>query len=438
MKIDKIIKNIENRYHKGIAITKTNDDLKIIGITGSNGKSSTSYIIHQYLKKTGHKSALYSSILIDSPLSNYKNFTAVENPLYDEEMILDAVSSSINAGCEYLILEVNERSILKGLVDNIDFDIRVLTNIKSKQNQLYDNYVELKKQFIKSKDSSVKIVVVTDDDTASIVNEDNNIKVVTTEYLKKLKLNNREKVDYLLSSVDKYYCTIEGLNFKLKDINKNNLIKIKSKMFYPFHGLNIACAFSVLSELDIDLKDFSSFIKNIEIPGRDEVIKYKTNKIIVSPNLSPHLEILKEFKNSKQINNIYLVTGSTGYGFVTWDKDFETNKYKEIHEYDMKFAYRYASKYADKIFITTTDIADNNMLDFLEYQKSLVCDNTKCIVINDRKKAIEKAINCLQEKDILLVSGRGNREFMCISKNKICRFQDKKEIMNIIKGGYYE
>ena len=92
-------------------------ELKIIGISGSRGKSATAYLIAEYLKSLNKKVTLYSSIEIYSP-NSYKTLKeAVENPLVNEEMLYNALIEANANDSEYLILEVNEKAIKNKVID---------------------------------------------------------------------------------------------------------------------------------------------------------------------------------------------------------------------------------------------------------------------------------------------------------------------------------
>ena len=65
----------------------------------------------------------------------------------------------------------------------------------------------------------------------------------------------------------------------------------------PFHGLNITCLYSIINELNVfDKKIFKEFIKDIIIPGRDEIIPYKKGFVMISTGSIPQLEVLNEYK----------------------------------------------------------------------------------------------------------------------------------------------
>ena len=118
------LKNTKLKYRKK-DYEKIKKEPIIIGITGSRGKSSVCYLLHQYLKNKGYKSVLYSSIEIDSELSYTKKHCAVDNPLKSRETLLNAVCQCIDSNADFLILEVNERAnlgIFLGMQNPLEID----------------------------------------------------------------------------------------------------------------------------------------------------------------------------------------------------------------------------------------------------------------------------------------------------------------------------
>ena len=123
----KIKKEYQNKKRKESFKTK------IIGITGSKGKSTTAFLLHEYLKLLGYKSILYSSIKIDSPASRISNKNACEVAVYKEEDLLNIIEEVEAYDPDFLILEVNESTIQKGLLDNFEFDIKLYNMMRSGQ-----------------------------------------------------------------------------------------------------------------------------------------------------------------------------------------------------------------------------------------------------------------------------------------------------------------
>ena len=124
--------------------------LKIIGITGSKGKTTVCALLHKYLKHIGKKSILYSSVEIDSKMSVKTSNVSVESPLDSEGVLKDIIDEAIAYKAEYLVLEVNESAISKGIVKDVPFTIKALTNIEKDNSFEFmtnEAYVNSKKSF---------------------------------------------------------------------------------------------------------------------------------------------------------------------------------------------------------------------------------------------------------------------------------------------------
>ena len=435
LKKDNKVSNFNKKNLKDKKINyKYNNKLKIIGITGSRGKSTTAYILHNYLKSNGFESVLYSSIEIDSKLSFTKKNSAVDNPLKSKKMLLNAIEQAIGVDADFLILEVNERAIKLGLIDDVPFDIKVLTNIVEKQNEVfYPDYVDIKKSFLLNHNKNDKLILgVTDSITNDLYNElgKENVKIFTSKYIANKYGILDKDVDYLISSNEYKFDSLEGINFDL--LFDNRKISISSNLFMSFNVFNLTCIASILNELKLfDNKKFVNYVKELSIPGRNEIIKYKNRTIIVSVNLVPHLEYLSKYKLNNEINNIIIVTGATGIGFETWIKEFSDDLYEKDKEMSLNFAYKYISSFADKLYLTTTDTGASNIDDLISRQEKFI-NKIEYVVIKDRKDAIKTAIKNSEEKDVIFVSGRGNREIMCDSYNTITLFNDFEVTKEII------
>ena len=86
------------------------------------------------MKRIGKTSVLFASCGIDLEISNYSYNNEVEIPIYNETSLINAINGAIKERADYLILEINERTIEKGYIEGIPFSIRALTNIVPKHN----------------------------------------------------------------------------------------------------------------------------------------------------------------------------------------------------------------------------------------------------------------------------------------------------------------
>ncbi|CDR30358.1 UDP-N-acetylmuramoyl-L-alanyl-D-glutamate--LD-lysine ligase [Acholeplasma oculi] len=412
-------------------------EIKLIGVTGSHGKSSVAYIIHNFLKFKGFKSVLYSSVSIDSPSSFKKPDEAVENPLIDEQMLLNAIEEAYAYNADYLVLEVNERAIEKGLTKEIPFDLRIITNINPTHNKFfYSNYVEIKKKFfqeINNEDNTICIFGVDDKVLFDDLYDINANKKVTfmSNYVMNKRGINPSKIDYLLTA-GQTFDTINGLKFTIKTSNK--AYEIETNLLFPHNGLNLTCVVAALETLGVfDYEQFNNFIKLFNVPGVDEVYKFNNKTIIVTRSLSPNLEQLSKYRNNNEINHIHVVMGASGLGYKSWVQEFSNQAYISEKEYAVEFAYNYAQNHADHIYITSNDNGAMDVNDLLEYQASFIKDASKVKKIADRTTAIREAVLNAKENDVILITGRGNRRVMCINRVDRVLHLDSDIVKQLIK-----
>lgn len=442
MKPQQLREKLNKKYHEKFKKNNLNfkgdkeDNLKIIGITGSRGKTGIVYMLHKYLADIGYKVVSYSSQSIKSPLAFYKENEAVEVAINNEENLLNAVAEALDYEADYLILEINESTLSKNIIDELSFDMRVLTNIVPKQNDIiYEDYVNIKKSFLRNASKKEQLVIgIMDDDTTSLYNELKGYNFVTysTEYLASRYLGKTNKIDYLLTPSNLPFESISGLNFNIK--HKNNLKTINSKLLFSYNAINILCLYTIVNALNVyDDKLFTNLVYDITIPGREDIIKTNNRLIMISVSLIPHLEYLKKMKERGEINNIIVVTGAAGAGYVNWHKEVSQDKYMKDKMQAMQFAYNYISQNVDSLYITMSDNGTLDEDEWLKTQADLVSDNISYVIEKNRKTAIEKALLESENNDVIFISGRGNRRIMCDGPNHISYFDDKEEVCDLLK-----
>lgn len=438
LKLEQKLNELKSQFPHDEYIEKRerkNTNLKIVGITGSNGKTTTALIVHEYLKSIGLKSVLFASCGIDLEISNYDKNSEVDIPIFNETSLINAIDGAIKERADYLILEINERTIEKGYIEGIPFSIRALTNIVPKHNTLSyteEEYVNIKKSFFTfdDEDDCTCIYTLTEKELLEELISQNNkpYKVVSSEYVARVKGVEDEKIDYMLHQGTKEFDSLEGLNFNIKTKTKD--VECHTNLIMPFNALNITLAYAILDSLgEMEDSKFNQLLEEIKIPGRDEVIKYNGRTIIISVTCTPHLEILKKYKESNKINNIILITGSFGNGFNSWLSEYKDENFKNYVNESMRWAYSYFIKNADKIYITTNDYASSNVSELLSSQENEIKGKIAYEVIENRKAAIKKAIEGSEEGDVIFISGRGNRKVFCNNTKSVEMYLDK-EIVN--------
>ena len=422
--------------------------MEIIGIIGSFGKSSLCYILSSYLKHIGKKVVSYSSIEIDSPKSYKTKHQSQEIVIKDKEVLDSAIKEAKEYNADFLILEINEEIIGKGIIDDVPFTYRVLTNIK--RMDIKDDFNKYKEEVLsfllhKNKEVEDKIISYLDSDMALTdfikIKEDSKKEVITlgTRYICNVKGYDEANINYLMhETANSIFSSINGLSFSIS--SNHNTTSINSNLILPYNAINILEVYSIINDLKLyEESTFKSFIKNINIPGRSEIIKINDRYIMISPTLSPELEELYKFQQNKEINDIILVTASIGQGFSTWEEKYNSKEQKDHLTRTRKFSMEYASRYANYIYLTSSDPASTDPYEIDNEMKSYIKEEIEAIIDIDRYSAIKKAIRNSKYNDFILISGRGNRNIYCIG-DKMLKFTDLELVQQALKeiGWYYE
>ena len=413
--------------------------VKIIGVTGSKGKSSVCYLVHKYLMLKGKKSILYSSIEVDSKAS-IKNKMPLEVALSSSNTICEILDEVEYYGADYVIVEVNESAIEQGFVKNVPFTVRALTNIIPDCNlEQYDekDYVHLKEAFFKDVDNS------------------DNCKCVIglTGYFDRLKFNNFlnlndfEKITYASKSKCKaknadytnldllYYDesdSINGTSFNLRV--KNRVYHLNSNLLLPHSIDNIICALGVIEALgEFDEDIVQKLLSNITIPGREEIIKVNGRYIIIGVFLVPMLSMLKKYKIQDKLNRIKVVCGMPGVGFKTWKNHLNSERRIKLLDYIYRDAMICVKKNADYVYLTSNDPAASNPMEICTKLQNHINNEIPSKILIDRKKAIRQAIVESNVNDVIYIAGRGNRRLFCKSYDKMDIYTDKEVVMDVLK-----
>ena len=433
---DKLLnKNLKNvRLVKKMHNTnkEKNNDLVIIGVTGSCGKTSTCVMIHEYLKSLGFKSVLYSSSTVF-----IKKNEAFEVPVKSESSLLSIINEVEAYGADYLVLEVNDSTLEKGFLKDVDFDVRVLTNLNPLHNLEHytkEEYVNLKKSFFKDINDDSKCVIGFQNYSKELFEEllevnTNKKYTYTSEYIASKYNLNKNEFTSLLYEISN---DLDGL--KLKLYLDNESIEIDTKLLLSYNAMNILCVLTTLKALDIlDIEKFKKCIYNIKIPGRSITYNVNDRLIVVDTHLGKTLECLQELKEKNIIGKIKVVVGSLGTNFKTWDEKFKSKRYLESVKPSRIFACGLLKKYADYAYLTENDNASESVTDICKELQSYLEDVIPSTIVENREEAIKKAILESNPYDVIFISGRGNRRILCTTKDKMKLLKDTDVVEKILK-----
>ena len=389
---DYLIKHLKNNYYNQIK------DLKLIGITGTNGKTTTAYLIWQTLNKLGHKCAYIGTIgfYIEEKIKDLLNTTPEITDVY--EMLTKCKQND----CEYVVMEVSSHALEQRRVDGLLFDYAIFTN-------LTEEHLDFHKSMGNYALAKQKLFNMLKEDGRGIINIDDKYH----EYF--LKCNN---LTYGFKESD---FQIIDYNINLKTnftLNINDKIyNFESNLLGKYNIYNMTCVIAVLYDLKIDMEIIKYLIKNLNPPiGRMDLVNYGTNKIIIDYAHTPDaveniITTVKEFASGK----IYTIIGCGG----------NRDKMKRPIMANL------ATNNSDYVIFTSDNPRDEEPIQIIEDMTSGLQNNNYEIEVN-REKAINKGIQKLTKNDILLLLGKGHETYQVIKGEKIY-FNDLEKVMNFIR-----
>ena len=372
------------------------NNLKIIGITGTNGKTTTAFITHNMLNKLGFKSAYIGTIGF---YINGDFIKDLNNTTPDTLTLYKLIKEAYDNDCKYIVMEVSSHSLDMNRLSSIKLDIALFTN-------LTQDHLDYHKDMDNYLNSKLKIIDYLKDDGVLIVNND-------SEYSKYFNFKNKKSIGFNTSTyqVTNYINSKDLITFKYNNNEYSVTINLKSK----FNVYNYMSSLSILNSLGISNEDIISVSSLIDAPpGRMETIIYKNNYIIIDYAHTPDAveKIISAAKETFD-KKIITIVGCGG----------NRDKTKR------PIMGRISTTLSDYVIFTS----DNPRY---EDPKSIIDDivntleNDNYEIIVDRKEAILNTIKNL-DNSCLLILGKGHEDYQIINNEKI-HFSDKEIVLDYI------
>ncbi|MCP4523101.1 MAG: UDP-N-acetylmuramoyl-L-alanyl-D-glutamate--2,6-diaminopimelate ligase [Candidatus Gracilibacteria bacterium] len=410
-------------YHKLRAITANflygfpSKGMTIIGVTGTNGKTTCSNIIAKGLREAGKKVFLFSTVNIIIGDKEYTNHTKMTSPdAFDLQRYLKQAKEE---GCEVAVIETASHGIKMHRNWGIDYDIAVLTNITQDHLDLHKtmhDYVHTKLELFKNlirykRKPGVK--------KTAIINAESDYKELFLEetYDTLYIYGNDEKANLKATQVKQ---NINGMTFNV--IGAGVSIQVKTQLIGEFNIQNILASIGVFISFGFKPEQIEKAINGIVgIPGRMEEIKnLEGYKIIVDyAHTADALEnVLSTLNKLEGIGKIHTVFGATG--------DRDKTKRPIMGEI--------VSRMSDVVILTEDD-------DYSEKVEEIIKDVLPGIgrkegedfwIINNRREAIRTALVTAEKNDIILIAGKGDEHVMVTNKGHVT-WHDKTVIEEILE-----
>jgi len=408
--VDEIVYVNVKSSRKALAIISSNyydnpsSKLNLIGITGTNGKTTISTLLYDLYRNLGIKSGLISTVKISVGDNDYKAKQTTPDSLSINSYLNEMVKSEVR----YCFMEVSSHGIHQNRIEGLNFKGGVFTNLTHDHldyHENFENYRDTKKQFFDS---------LSPDSFALTNNDDKNGMVM-------LQNTTADKYTYSLNSISDFKARILESSFEGMLLKTNNS-EFWSKLVGRFNAYNILSVYSVGSILGLPKEELLKGLSDLDaVVGRFQF--YKKNKItaIVDYAHTPDaleniLRSINEIKTAA--NNLITVVGCGG----------NRDKTKRPVMGDI------ASSLSSRV-IFTSDNPRNEDPDLIikEMISGVKLSNSnKTISISNRKEAIKAACQFAQSNDIILVAGKGHEAFQEINgvKNDFDDFDIVKELLN--------
>ena len=368
-------------------------NLKIIGITGTDGKTTTSTSI-QYLiglDKCGYigtNGVRCSKFQKDCP-----------NSTPDPTLLYKYFKEFYDAGCEYVVMEASSEGFLRGRLDDLYFAAGGYTNITWEHINVhgsFENYVKCKLKL--ASQTTGKFIVNLNDEFASKFKE---------KSLTNLSYGENPMSDLWIKD---YYITPKYTNVTF--VYQNEEYNFVSPLLGKFNVYNLACAFLVCLSLGFDMETLIENAINIDVSGRLEMIDLGQNyKVMVDYAHTPNgIQSILDFVRVLDVNRAIVVIGSAG------ERDYKKRPIMG----------KTVVNNADYAIFTYEDPRSEDPLDIAKQMASEIEDTSKYEIVVDRSEAIKKAINMAHENDIVLILGKGNETYEKL-KDKTIYFNDIEE-----------
>ncbi len=404
-----VVDNTKEMFYKIIDYCYSSDKkgMRIFGITGTKGKTTVSYMIGAIINKAMKKSVSIIGTVaykIGSKILDSKN-TTPSNLMIHKLLHVSAVR-----GIKNMVMEVSSHALDQDRVRNIFFDIVIVTNVTRDHFDYhgnYRNYLRAKLKIVDHLKNGGTLVVNADDKSARY-------------FIEKAKSKKAKILTYSMDKKSDIKVVSSEINIKKMTAQimiKNKIYDIKSKLIGEHNLHNIMASIGATMGLSRVDKIINVLNKFKGVKGRMQVIYNRGFTVIV--DYAHNADSLRETLIT--LNKI-----KTGRIIVVFGAGGNRDKGKR------PVMGAIAERFADVVYVTSDNPRFENPKSIINDILSGMKGNIKIYAIENRKKAIYRAINIADKNDIVLLAGKGHEAYQEI-KGKKYPFEDGKIALQAIK-----
>jgi len=388
----------------------------VIGVTGTNGKTTTTNLIANILSGAGHKIGMASTINFQVGDERWTNVTkqTTASPFFLQKLL----RRMVNEGCKYLVLEVSSHAMIQSRVYGINFDVAVVTNLTPEHIDYhgdFESYREAKGRLFRAVASGVRKTGV---QKVTVMNADDKEYNYFNQFVADRKMTYGFKGATIFA--DQIEKKPEGSRFILNV--PNDKVEVNLSLPGEFNVYNSLAAATACLSLNISLVDIKKGLEaSSSIPGRFEHVDVGQpfSVIVDYAHTADALENLFRLYRSLTPGRLFAVFGATGGGR---DKGKRPKMGAAVNEF------------ADFIIVTDDDPYDEGEWDIIEQVSEGIPrkEGQGFWKIADRFEAIRLALTLAREGDSVVIAGKGAEEIMMLDGKKI-PWNDKKIVTDLLK-----
>lgn len=364
------------------------EKLKLVGITGTNGKTTTVTLLFNLFRGLGYNVGLLSTV------ENKINTTVIPSThtTPDALALNELLAKMVDAGCQYAFMEVSSHAIVQHRITGLKFTGAAFSNITHDHldyHKTFEEYIKAKKMFFDN----------LQDDAFALTNKDDRNGLVMLQNTK------AKKYSYGLKSIADFKCRVieNHLNGLLLNIDSQD---VWVKLIGSFNAYNVLVVYATALLLKQDKVQVLTTLSNLNsVEGRFQYIKSKNGIVAIvdyahTPDaLKNVLETIKDIRTGNE--QVITLVGCGG------DRDAAKRPIMA----------QIACEYSNKVILTSDNPRSENPEDILNQMQAGIspAEMKKTLRISDRKEAIKTAVAFAKEGDIILIAGKGHEKYQEIS-----------------------
>jgi len=382
--------------------------VRLAGITGTNGKTTTAYLLHALITADNKKCGLVSTVEYDT--GSGKKITA-DRTTPDSFTLQNLFSDMLKNGCGYAVMEVSSHALAQHRTGSAKFAAALFTNLSGDHldyHKTMDEYFEAKKRLFTTSLDETGIGIINTDDAYGerLYNELKSRKNIYSFGMEK-------SADFAIQNMN---LNISGASFELSIPEQNNGIKINSSLCGKFNVYNAAAAAAAAFMLGVPPETISRALKNApQVPGRMEKCLDSPLVFVDYAHTDDALEnVLSAVSGILEGRPLTVIFGCGG--------DRDRSKRPRMG--------KAAANFADRIIVTSDNPRTENPESIIQDIIAGIPDSANFAVFPDRKYAIEETLRNSQPDDVIVIAGKGHETYQEINGTRIY-FDDRKTVRKL-------